>query len=228
MTVTREAFADQLAVGLGRPAGSPGYRDLVVALVTGMVAEDSTAHFNPLDTTEPYPGASDYNTVGVKNYPSFQAGVDATIKTLNNGDYGQVLSTVHLGAPAVVILHAFGASPWGGVGNYLWEQTLPRVEADFATLAGVAVAEPSAATPGPDPVPAATPLEEPAETPAVEHEETADEKEAVAVESAIVAQTQQIAADETAGKASAASQLLPRLKIHLQELVDLVTEALKQ
>jgi hypothetical protein len=50
-------------------------------------AEGGTAAFNPLNTTEPWRGATDYNSAGVKNYPSGRAGIAATVATLDNGYY---------------------------------------------------------------------------------------------------------------------------------------------
>ncbi len=50
-------------------------------------AEGGSAEWNPLNTTEPMAGASDYNTSGVKNYPSPVAGIAATAVTLSLGPY---------------------------------------------------------------------------------------------------------------------------------------------
>lgn len=47
-------------------------------------AEGGNAAFNPLNTTFPLPGASDYNSVGVKNYPRPVWGVCATAMTLTD------------------------------------------------------------------------------------------------------------------------------------------------
>lgn len=47
-------------------------------------AEGGSASFNPLNTTFPLPGATDYNSVGVKNYPRPVWGVCATALTLTN------------------------------------------------------------------------------------------------------------------------------------------------
>lgn len=55
------------------------------AWVSWMQAEGGSAKFNPLNTTQEMPGATDFNWVGVKNYVSFKQGVQATIKTLNYG-----------------------------------------------------------------------------------------------------------------------------------------------
>ena len=42
---------------------------------------------NPLNTTQPYPGATCVNSVCVRNYPSRAAGITATVQTLLNGYY---------------------------------------------------------------------------------------------------------------------------------------------
>lgn len=61
-------------------------------------AEGGTARFNPLNTTQPWPGATDYNSVHVKNYPSGSAGVTATAATLTNGHYDGLCADLRQGA----------------------------------------------------------------------------------------------------------------------------------
>lgn len=53
--------------------------------------EGGTARDNPLNTTEPMPGATDYNSAGVKNYVSGTQGIDATYLTLINGHYNGIV-----------------------------------------------------------------------------------------------------------------------------------------
>src|SRR4051794_36629560 len=55
------------------------------ALLAWMQAEGGNALFNPLNTTHEMEGATNYNSVGVKNYTSLHQGVVATAKTLNYG-----------------------------------------------------------------------------------------------------------------------------------------------
>lgn len=50
-------------------------------------AEGGDARFNAWNTTEPWPGSTDYNNAHVKNYPSASAGTSATVATLRNGLY---------------------------------------------------------------------------------------------------------------------------------------------
>lgn len=56
-------------------------------LLAWMSGENTAAAFNPLATTWPLPGATNFNSVGVKNYPSFEHGVYATAKTLLQPSY---------------------------------------------------------------------------------------------------------------------------------------------
>jgi hypothetical protein len=48
-------------------------------------AEGGKAKNNPFNTTLKIPGATNYNSVGVKNYSTPEEGIDATCKTLKNG-----------------------------------------------------------------------------------------------------------------------------------------------
>lgn len=53
--------------------------------------------WNPLNTTQSEPGDSTYNSVGVRNYPSEQEGLRATVQTLNNGNYNDILLQLRAG-----------------------------------------------------------------------------------------------------------------------------------
>ena len=76
-------------------------------------AEGGSAAFNPLNTTQPFAGARDYNPIGVKHYPSRRAGLEATVDTLLNGRYAPVVRDLRSGAPARRTLRDVGRSPWG-------------------------------------------------------------------------------------------------------------------
>jgi hypothetical protein len=70
-------------------------------------AEGGTAAYNWLNTTQDAPGATLYNclnadcTIGVKNYPDYQAGIDAIAATLLNGRYPNTLAGLQSNAPVV-------------------------------------------------------------------------------------------------------------------------------
>jgi peptidoglycan hydrolase CwlO-like protein len=73
----------------------------------------NSAHYNPLNTTQPMPGATSMNSVGVKAYSSWAQGFAATIITLHNGYYGGILAALRNGDDAQAVATAVGASPWG-------------------------------------------------------------------------------------------------------------------
>lgn len=77
-------------------------------------AEGGGAANNPFNTTEPGYGATgNYNSVGVKDYATPQQGVQATLATLQNGRYGNILSALKQGTNARSAAQALAASPWG-------------------------------------------------------------------------------------------------------------------
>lgn len=59
--------------------------------------DKNSAEFNPLNTTQNFPGATSMNSVGVKAYPSEDAGVEATAQTLENGYYPNLLAGLKSG-----------------------------------------------------------------------------------------------------------------------------------
>lgn len=86
-------------------------------------AEGGTAHNNPWNTTEPEPGTSNYNSFGpngefhVKNYPSESEGIDATARTLLNGDYPDILKAFRSGHDGHSVCVAVDQSRWGTHGS---------------------------------------------------------------------------------------------------------------
>lgn len=86
-------------------------------------AEGTKAGFNPLATTQTMGPRSNFNSVGVQNYPNFQTGLNATVKTLTNGRYVPIVSGLRSGtATANQLAQAVANSPWGtgrGVLNVL-------------------------------------------------------------------------------------------------------------
>ena len=108
---TRDGFARLLLAGLNLRADDTA----ADKLVAWMVGEDTAAAWNPLATTLAAPDdRGRFNTAGVRDYRSQPQGRAATILTLLNGLYGDVLDA--LADPAVTVTE-FGrrvaASPWG-------------------------------------------------------------------------------------------------------------------
>jgi len=108
-----ESFASTVLHDLGIKQ-TPG---AVRALVGWMKAEGGHWHndakYNPLNTTQPMPGAGNTGSQGnIKVYRDWQQGVQATVKTLENGRYQPILNALKQGDPNRVA-QAIGQTPWG-------------------------------------------------------------------------------------------------------------------
>jgi hypothetical protein len=68
---------------------------------------------NPFNTTQDAPGASNFNSVGVKRYPDMATGVNATVQTLSNGLYENILAALRAGNDPLAVANALANSPWG-------------------------------------------------------------------------------------------------------------------
>lgn len=89
------------AAALLRAAKLPVTQQNVTFLDNWQATEGGKATYNPLNTTEPAPGATPLagNPAGVKNYPTGAAGIAATAKTLENGRYPAVVAALRSGDP---------------------------------------------------------------------------------------------------------------------------------
>jgi cell wall-associated NlpC family hydrolase len=81
-------------------------------------AEGGDASNNPFNTTQVVGGVHrNYNQLGgglgVQNYVSPQQGIDATVNTLTNGRYGNIIGALRDGDDAMKSAAALAASPWG-------------------------------------------------------------------------------------------------------------------
>lgn len=110
-----QQFAAAILHGIGAPVTTAN----VHALMAWQRAEGGGARFNPFNTTQTAPGASSYNSVGVRNYTSYAQGLHATIQTLKNGYYPGVLAALHQGHNALAVAAAVGRSPWGTSGSLM-------------------------------------------------------------------------------------------------------------
>jgi len=139
--MTREGFAEAVLEELGAPITK---RNLWT-LVSWMQAEGGSARWNPLNTTQEMPGATDYNWVGVKNYESFAQGVEATVKTLNYGadrdlyGYKPIRRRLKKNVWAYWTLRAVEGSIWGTGGLAL--RCLPSVKKHWDYYRNLPVAD---------------------------------------------------------------------------------------
>ncbi len=91
MSFTRKDFALSIARGLGNDNPSQQIIDFLVgwtAKETGVQTSEYTgAKFNLLNTTQPWINSTNFNSVHVKNYASYNDGIAATVVTIRNGFY---------------------------------------------------------------------------------------------------------------------------------------------
>ena len=103
-------WAHDFLARLGVPTTSENVR----AVVAWQQAEGTAARFNPLATTQGgFEGATKFNSVGVKNYVSYEDGLAANVRAITNGRYANVLAALRQGTSAVAVAQAIKESPWG-------------------------------------------------------------------------------------------------------------------
>jgi hypothetical protein len=94
--------------------GMPITSENVKAVTAWEQAEGTKASFNPLATTQSgFSGETRFNSVGVKNYATYQDGIDANVHALTNGRYANILAALQAGNNATAVAQAIKDSPWG-------------------------------------------------------------------------------------------------------------------
>lgn len=109
-----DSFYAEVLRGIGAPVN-----DLNLSVLRAWQrAEGGTSSWNPFNTTMPAKGATRYgsNSAGVKNYTSREQGIDATVRTIKQGYYRNVVAALKQSNPTGAIA-AIIASPWAG-GHY--------------------------------------------------------------------------------------------------------------
>lgn len=103
-------------------------------LTAWQASEGGTAANNPLNTTQPAGGATNYNSIGVKNYPTAASGAAATAATLLNGRYPSIVAALRSGNP---VDYTFSnANNQGETGNPLVKELQTWGSHGFATSVG--------------------------------------------------------------------------------------------
>ena len=117
-----------------RSIGAPATAENLRFLDAWQRAEGGSAAYNPLNTTQHAPGASAYNSVGVRNYSSPEIGLEATKQTLLNGHYGDIVGLLRSGrSNATRLAQAVEASPWGTGGGVLRVLGAPSAPASVSS-----------------------------------------------------------------------------------------------
>jgi peptidoglycan hydrolase CwlO-like protein len=131
MTITFGRWAEYLLQRLQ----APQCRSNLVLVVAWETAEFTAATWNPLATTYSIPGATLFNSAGVKNYASLDMGLDATEGTLRKPGLGYeaILSDLAACSDPMVTGWAVNASRWcrGCAGGRYVVAIVPAVEAYY-------------------------------------------------------------------------------------------------
>ncbi len=113
--------------------GAPLTASNLQAITAWEQAEGTKAAFNPLATTQSgFAGETTFNHVGVKNYVSYEDGLDANVKVITNGLYPNILAALNQGDSAQAVAEAVANSPWGtgkGVERVLASQSQSQSQA---------------------------------------------------------------------------------------------------
>ena len=136
MTISYGEWAESFLATLGAPV----VRSNLVVVVAWEAAEGTQATWNPLATTMPMPGATTYNSHGVRNYSSKEEGIQASILTLRrpNHGYEAILDSLERGAEAMETGRAIQQSDWCrgcAEGGYV-VNLIPAVERYYDRYAG--------------------------------------------------------------------------------------------
>ena len=113
---------EQWATALLQKMGAPVTSENLSAIMTWMKREGGggtttgigaagkkTAMYNPLNTTLGAPGATSFNKVGVRNYSSWDQGLQATLDTLQGtrgAGYENIMAALKQGNSATAVLQA--------------------------------------------------------------------------------------------------------------------------
>ncbi len=96
--------------------GMPVTAENIRAVNAWQQAEGTAAAFNPLATTQKWDGATNFNSVGVKNFLSYGDGLAANVDVIQNGKYPNILAALAKGTNAMEVAEAIKDSPWGSGG----------------------------------------------------------------------------------------------------------------
>ncbi len=138
--------------GIGAPTSSENYRSLWNWSIKESGQDpinNGSIHNNPLNTTQRVPGSTSQNSVGVQSFPDVTSGISATIQTLTNGRYPQIVADLKGGVPSGLWANPSytGLNPsttaaelktWGSGTNWLgWNNTPPTPSQNFQNATGI-------------------------------------------------------------------------------------------
>ena len=99
------------ATALLRSLGAPTTSANEQSIIAWALNEGGGGNFNPLNTTLPAAGASCFNSVCVRNYTSWQQGIQATVGTLQSNFYNDIRAALQSG-------QGLGSGNFGGLSKW--------------------------------------------------------------------------------------------------------------
>lgn len=121
-TVTPQLFAQALLNALGDPVSNPNVQNIVSWENAEGGNWSNSASYNPLNTSLQEPGSVNYQSGspggGVQAYQSWQQGLSATVSTLQEQPYTNILQALSNDAPYSTFQKAVTSSPWDGSSHY--------------------------------------------------------------------------------------------------------------
>jgi hypothetical protein len=104
---------DDFYKGILKCIGAEPTKDNLMFMYAWRQAEGGSAKNNPFNTTQKWYGATNYNSIGVKNYQTPEDGIQATCKTLKNGRYDNVIKGFKNNSGLSNLADAVTSSKWG-------------------------------------------------------------------------------------------------------------------
>lgn len=122
---TRSGWARAFLAAAGEPVTRCNRRVVVQWEIREGGGFGNQAANNPLNVN-PGPGAGwpGYNATGAWAFPDPQTGLNYTVQTIRNGNYGPVLDALSQGNDPQGVVNAIVASPWAG-SHYGWSWPAP-------------------------------------------------------------------------------------------------------
>jgi len=115
--------------------GAPTCRANLVVVVAWQAQEFTKASWNPLATSYSMPGATKYNSHGVRNYVSLEQGLEASRRTLalSSHGYEAILSRLRSCSPSMTTAEAIRDSDWcrGCTEGQYVTGVVPKVERNY-------------------------------------------------------------------------------------------------
>lgn len=111
----KRGWASKFLSGINAPISDSNLEVMLRWMAQEGGHENNTAYFNPLNTTKSMPG--EMGTMGtqgnVRRYTSWNMGMDASLKTINNGLYRNIIDAFRSNASKEEIYQAIVSSDWG-------------------------------------------------------------------------------------------------------------------